>query len=626
MAETRWAFLEEYRGKAFRGQWPTLAETFRITVSRYGDRPCFTAYDPDRISLNYRDALARVEAVARGLRAQGIRKGDTVALTGKNSPEWAVAYLGILFAGAVVTPIDYQLKNEEISLLLKKSKAKILFIDEEKYQYYADLFSGQESSSQEKTSRPENFSISSEKPTEKYLEKKNSPEFSSTEKYLEKKSARENAPLLRENAPLLKEENLKEEKRKIFSLKKGIGEYLYDLDGPQMEIEQAEENDLAAILFTSGTTGNPKGVTLTHRNLIADCYLAQDYLKLYPTDVFYALLPIHHAYTMLAVFIEAISVGAEVVFGKRMVTQTILKELKEAKITMLLGVPMLFNKLLAGIIRGVKAKGPIVYRLISLLMAISGLIKKTFNVNPGKKMFAPILAQASLSTLRICICGGGPLAPEVFRKYNQLGIDFIQGYGLTETSPIIALNPVEHYKETSVGKVLPQTDMKVLDPDAGGVGEIAVKGPMVMQGYYEMPAETAAVFTQDGYLKTGDLGWLDSEKYLYLTGRVKNMIVTEGGKNVYPEEIENEFQFFEEIDQILVRGFIADKKRKIEGVEALVFPNPDFFKDSEPKPRIERIIAEVNQRLLPYQKIGRFVILPERMEETTTKKIKRPET
>jgi long-chain acyl-CoA synthetase len=346
--------------------------------------------------------------------------------------------------------------------------------------------------------------------------------------------------------------------------------------------------------------------------------------------VFYAILPLHHAYTMLAVFIETISVGSELVFGKRMVTTQILKELKEGQITMLLGVPMLFNKVLAGIIRGLKAKGPIVYGLISFLMGISGIIKKLFKINPGKKMFGFVLEKASLNSIRICICGGGPLAPNVFRKYNQLGIDFVQGYGLTETSPIITINPVEHYKETSVGRPCPRVDIKILNPDERGIGEIVVKGPMVMKGYYNMPEETAASFTADGYLKTGDLGYMDSENYLYLTGRAKNLIVTEGGKNVYPEEIENEFQLFEEIEQILIRGYTSDKKTKTENIEALVYPNPDFKDENGAIPsrdhmaaRIDKIISTVNQRLLPYQRIEKTTILDKQMEMTTTKKIKR---
>ncbi|MDR1307117.1 MAG: AMP-binding protein [Treponema sp.] len=559
-----WAVLDEYRGTVFNGQWPTLPEMFTIICRRHGERPCLTIYEPDRISLTYNESLAKVQAVARWLHGWGIRKGDRVAVTGKNSPEWAVAYLGILFAGATVVPLDYQLKNEETDLLIRTAKIKLLFVDEEKYERYAGGGAGLKPGG-------------------------------------------------------------------VISLKKGKGTFVYDLDGPGAAIEAAESQDLAAILFTSGTMGKPKGVMLTHENLVADCYLAQGNLVVLPTDVFYALLPIHHAYTMLAVFIESISVGCEVVFGKRMITKAILKDLKEAKITMLLAVPLLFNKVLASILRGIKEKGLVVYGLISFLMAVSGFIKKVFKVNPGKKMFGFILKKASLTTLRNGICGGGPLAPGVFRKYNQLGIDFVQGYGLTETSPIIALNPVDHYKETSVGKVLPWMEMKILDPDERGVGEVAVKGPMVMKGYFEMPEETAEVFTADGYLKTGDLGYLDDEKYLYLTGRAKNMIVTEGGKNVYPEEIENEFQLFEEIDQILIRGYTEGKKGMAEHIEALIYPSPDFSWTADKsapdrgtvKVRMDAIISTVNQRLLPYQRIERTVILDEPMEMTTTKKIKR---
>jgi len=562
--EKPWAFLNDYRGKEFSGEWPTLPEMFKITVSRYPERICFTVFEPDRVSLNYTESLKLIEAVARWLHSKGIRRGDRVAVTGKNAPEWAIAYLGILFAGAVVVPIDYQLKTEEIDLLIKTAGAKILFVDEEKYEHYAQSIGGL---------------------------------------------------------------------TEVISLKNGIGSYVYTLDGPQAEIEQSVETDMAAILFTSGTMGNPKGVMLTHQNLVSDCYLAQGTpLIILYTDVFYAILPIHHAYTMLAVFIETISVGAELVFGKRMVTKQILKELKDGQVTMLLGVPMLFNKVLAGIIRGLKEKGPIVYGLISCLMGISGGIKKIFKVNPGKKMFGFILEKASLTTLRICICGGGPLAPSVFKKYNQLGIDFVQGYGLTETSPIITINPVEHYIVTSVGRNCPRVDMKILNPDERGIGEVIVKGPMVMKGYFNMPEETAEVFTEDGYLKTGDLGYIDKENYLYLTGRAKNTIVTEGGKNVYPEEIENEFQLFEEIEQILVKGYVPDRKTKSENIEALVYPNPEYKDETGATPspeqmklRIEKIISEVNKRLQPYQRIERTNVLDKPMEMTTTKKIKRGE-
>ncbi len=562
-----WTFLDDYRTKVFSGTWPTIPEMFRITVLRYPDRPCFTEYSPDRISLSYSQAYDRIRSVAAYLRSLGLKKDEKIALTGKNSPEWAVAYLAILEAGAIVVPIDYQISTPEITNLIKASDAGILFVDEEK------------------------------------------------------------SAELKASCPWL---------RTTLSLFKNGEGYIYELSPPAgdtlPEAHAVAEDDTAAILFTSGTTGVPKGVMLSHSNLVSDCYLAQANLTVLHTDVFYALLPIHHSYTMLAVFIEAISTGAEIVFGKKMVVKQILKDLKEAKVTMFLGVPLLFNKLLNGILKGVKEKGALVFGLISFLMGVSGAIKKIFKVNPGKKIFHSILDKASLSTIRICISGGGPLAPSVFKKYNELGIDFIQGYGLTETSPILTLNPKEHYKVDSVGKIIPQVQMKILEPNEDGIGEIAVKGPMVMKGYYKMPEETAEVFTEDGWFKTGDLGYMDEEDYVYLTGRAKNLIVTEGGKNVYPEEIENRFQLYVEIDQILVKGYHEKANESVELIKALIYPEQEWLKklaDTEAaaykaaEARMEAIVDEVNQKLLPYQKIMRVQVLRKPLEMTTTKKVKR---
>jgi Long-chain acyl-CoA synthetases (AMP-forming) len=568
-----WAFLDAWRGKSFKGEWPTIPEMFRISVERYPSRHCFTDFEPDRVTLTYTEALDRIETVAAWLVSQGVVHGDHVAVSGKNSPEWAVAYLGILFAGATVIPIDYGLHDHEIENLLNTAKPKFFFVDEEKYDHFR-------------------------------------------------------------NVPVA---------GKVFSLNKKYPDtYIYGLkaDGDRAaalaKIVPATEKDTAAIMFTSGTTGTPKGVVLTHRNLVADCYIAQTNLSIYETDVFYALLPIHHSYTMLAVFIEAISVGAEVVFGKSMAVSRMMKELREGKITMLLGVPLLFNKLLAGIMKGIKDKGPIVYGLMKMLMGVSYLVKKLTGMNPGKKMFHAVLDKASISTLRIAISGGGPLASSIFRQYNEFGIDFIQGYGLTETSPIVALNPKEKFKIESVGRYFPPfMEMKILEPDEKGVGEVAIRGPMVMQGYYNMPEETAKVLSSDGWLRTGDLGWLDDEYYLYLCGRAKNMIVTEGGKNVYPEEIENAFQlFYNDIEQITVQGYLRDEATKSEGIEAQIYPADELFKrfdlmrgapESEDSVRqaLEDIVDRVNKTLQPYQRISKVTLLAEPLEMTTTRKVKR---
>jgi long-chain acyl-CoA synthetase len=566
-----WKILEQYRGSAFSGEWPTLPELFALTTRRYPDSSCFTVYEPERRSLSYSEALAKIEGAARKLRSLGIGRGDKVAVTGKNSPEWAVAYFAVLTAGAVIVPLDYQLSVPELANLVKAGDVVALFVDEEK-----------------------------------------------------------EAELLAACGGL----------KAAFSIASGRPGNVLDLDAPGAPaFEKAAEGDLAAILFTSGTMGMPKGVMLSHKNFVADCFMAQANLSIYHSDVFYALLPIHHAYTMLAVFIESISVGAELVFAKRMVIKQVLKDLKEAKVTMFLGVPLLFNKLLAGIMKGVKEKGPIANALIFLLMGLSFSIKRLTGRNPGKKLLHSVLDKASLSTIRICISGGGPLAPKVFRRYNELGIDFVQGYGLTETSPIITLNPTEAFIVTSVGKLLPFVEMKILEPDAEGVGEIAVRGPMVMIGYYKMPVETAEVLSPDGWLKTGDLGRIDDNNYVYLEGRAKNLIVTEGGKNVYPEEIENRFQLFDEVEQVLVCGYVEDEQTKSEGIEALLFPNVERFKAIAPSgggiaeteapdweaaaERVREIVDLVNKKLLPYQRITKVTMLRERLAETTKKTVKR---
>ncbi|MEI8094482.1 MAG: AMP-binding protein [Spirochaetales bacterium] len=380
-------------------------------------------------------------------------------------------------------------------------------------------------------------------------------------------------------------------------------------------------DDLAALLYTSGTTGNPKGVMLTHENLVSDAFLAQYNMPLFPTDVFYALLPIHHSYTLVAVFLVSMSCGAEVVFGKKMVVSQILKDLKQAKVTMFLGVPLLFNRLLAGILKGIKDKGPVVNGVLRFLMSVSGLLKKTTGLNPGKALFGAVLSQAGLADIRICISGGGPLPASTFRGFNQLGVDFVQGYGLTETSPIVTINPTWHYKETSVGSLIPQVELKILEPDSNGQGVIALRGPMVMKGYYQNPEATAEVLSSDGWLNTGDVGYIDDEHYVYLTGRAKNLIVTEGGKNVYPEEIEDRFQLFSEVDQILVRGYVVDEATRAEGIEAVIYPQQEPKRPTDE--RLAAIVSEVNTGLHVWQKITKTTFVAEPMEMTSTKKIKR---
>ena len=556
-----WNFLDGYRGKEFEGRWPNVKTMFHISVLRYPDNNCFRAFSPKEITFTYREAEKKIKEVSYYLLSQGVKKGDKIAVSGKNSPEWAIAYLGIIYAGCIVVPLDILLKDSEMETLMRFGGVSRLFID-------AD--------------RIENID-------------------------------KDGSVGLVEKLSLEPSENYK---------------YVLDLNGEEREGYEAASSDIAAILFTSGTTGTPKGVMLTNENLVADCYLAQGNMNIYSTDVFYAILPIHHAYTMLAVMYESFSVGACTVFGKKLVVTQILKELKEGKVTMFLAVPMLFNKMIAALMAGVRKKGIFVYGLIRFLMGISGAIKKMFGVNIGKKMFGFLLKNLSLENNRICICGGGPLPASTFKMFNQLGIDFVQGYGLTETSPITHLNPTYAYIESSVGKAIPECQVKIVDPDEEGNGTIFIKGPMVMKGYYNNEEATNEVLS-DGWLNTGDVGHEDQNHYLYLTGRAKSVIVTDGGKNVFPEEIEDHFQLYDEIDQICIIGYLVNKETKAEGIRAIIYPSASAKKsygdEDKLKARMNEIISEVNRELQSYKKITRMDIAASPLPMTSTKKIKRNE-
>ncbi len=569
-----WACLEPWKGKVFKGEWPTFAEMITISAERFPERPCFTDFEgpgESKNTLTYSEVYAKVQQLSKWMVAQGIKKGDKIAVTGKNSPQWALVYLATFFASGIVIPIDNGLHENEAGNLIKTAEPKLIFTDDEKKGYFRQNFS--------------HIPVYSLQP--------------------------------------------KEEETYVYNLK---------TDREIEPNEPVQENDTAAILFTSGTTGVPKGVMLSHKNLISDCFIAQTNLEIFCTDVFYALLPIHHGYTMQAAFINPLSVGAEIVFGKSMAVTRLMKELREGKITIMLGVPLLYNKLIAGITKGINSKGKVVAGLMNGLGGISYFCKKAFNFNPGKTLFKAVLKQANIYTLRVAICGGGPLSPDVFKKYNEMGIDFIQGYGLTETSPIITLNPVEHFKIESVGRDFsPYEEIKIIDiekystPGERPIGEIVVKGPMVMQGYYNMPEETAKMFTDDGFFKTGDLGWMDDEHYVMLCGRAKNLIVTSGGKNVYPEEIEDAFQMYTNVQQIMVQGYDSGNG---EEIEALIYPSDSVFEtlglkreeawnSKEVADVIKEAVDAVNKLQQPYARITRTTILETPLAQTTTLKVKR---
>ena len=554
---TPWNQFDTYRGKEFSGEWPTIKELFHINTMRYPDNTCWKEYSPKEISLTYKEAEEKVKEVSSWFLSLGVKKGDKIIVSGKNSVAWAVTYIAVQYAGCTVVPLDSSLHDEDFIKFAKFSDSVVLVADNDRMKKVAG------------------------------------------------------------SLPMLGYASLEEN---------GTYPSIMTLSAPYRDGHVMTEDDVAAILFTSGTTGTPKGVMLTNKNIVSDIFISQANMNIYPTDVFYAILPIHHAYTMLAVFMEGLASGASVVFGKKLVVSQMLKELKEAKVTMFLGVPMIFNKLYAGLLAGVRKKGVVVYGLIRFLMGISGFLKKAFGLKVGKKMFGFLLKNLSLENCRICICGGGPLPSSTFQGFNELGLDFVQGYGLTETSPITHLNPIYAFKVESVGKNVALTEAKIVDADSEGNGVIYIKGPQVMKGYYKNQEATDEILDKDGWINTGDVGHIDSEGYLYLTGRAKSIIVTDGGKNVFPEEIEDKFQLYDDIEQICIIGYVKDKALKAEGIRAIIYPSKNVretMKDDEIQKKMEGIISDVNKNLQAYKKISMVTVAKEPLEMTSTKKIKR---
>ena len=558
--------LSQYRGKYFSSQWPTIYEMFSISAARFPQRPCFTTFDPHRKTLTYAQVDELIKKAAAHMISAGVRKGDKVTLNGKNSVQWAIAYLAINYIGAVIVPIDNQLHIDRVQRLASFADSVYLIAD---------------------------FDVISK---------------------------------------MDKEDEWFRSLKGMMCLKGHMdgADNIMELEEEQIYPSQSHEcEDLAAILFTSGTTGNEKGAMLSNKNIVSDVYAAACDMNVKETDVLYALLPLHHSYACTTVLLETVKHGAECVFGHGIIVSRMINDMKQGKVTVFMGIPLLYNKLLAGIMKQVREKGQLTWIVVKTAMAVNGWFKKHFHITPLKGFFnKKILSNLGMDNNKFLICGAGPLSPQVFKQYQQFGLDFLQGYGLTEASPVLTLNPIEKFKVESIGKALPMMDIIIAEPNEEGIGEIRVKGPNITSGYYKDRENTEKLFDENGYMKTGDLAIVDKDGYFILKGRAKNIIVTEGGKNVYPEEIEDAFQTYDNIEQILVRGYQQKKDVPCEAIEAVIYPSPDYYKEKNMDKAavtadIEETVKLVNKSLVGYKKIEKITILDQPMDMTTTKKIKR---
>jgi Long-chain acyl-CoA synthetases (AMP-forming) len=384
---------------------------------------------------------------------------------------------------------------------------------------------------------------------------------------------------------------------------------------------ELDSEDLAEILFTSGTTGSPKGVMLTHKNIMSDLEGLYQIIDVDENDVFFSILPLHHVYECTGGFLAPIYVGASVAYASSLRPNVMLEEMREIRPTVWLTVPLVLEKIYQKILKTLNEQKGVKKVLINLM--------KTFAKGRLSKR---IKASLGLDRVRYVVSGGAALPEWVSKGLEDLGFPILQGYGLSETSPILTLNPPHSPRNKSVGLPIPGVEIRLFEVNERGEGEIAAKGPMVMKGYYKNEKATKEVF-YDGWFLTGDIGYFDEDGYLYITGRKKAVIVTKGGKNIYPEEIENKLTESPYIEEVLVFGAINPETGE-EEVQALVYPNLDEVRNIAHKmgkvpdddfiyELISKEIERLSKDLAPYKRIKRFALRYEEFPKTTTRKIKR---
>jgi len=368
--------------------------------------------------------------------------------------------------------------------------------------------------------------------------------------------------------------------------------------------------DIASLIYTSGTTAKPKGVMLAHYNFCSD-FRSIDRLNIcLPEDNFLSILPLYHTYAFMVTLLVPLLTGAKVTYAKSFKPEDLVRIIKEANITILTGVPQLFSLIHKAIFEKIK-------RIPTLLRPlIMPLVKQKVRRRFGK-------------SLRLLVSGVARLEPQVGRELSNLGFKVIEGYGLTETSPVVTLNPPKRIKFGSVGKPIPDVQIRILNPDRSGVGEVLIRGPNVMSGYFKRPDLTAQVKSADGWFNSQDLGYLDKEGYLFLTGRKKDVIVLSSGKNIYPEELEEYY-----IQSPYIKEICIFQKRQeqfgqnVELLFAVIVPDFEYFrkkKEVNIRGKIRWELENMSSKLPTYKRIMGFIVSKEELPRTRLKKIKRYE-
>ena len=334
-------------------------------------------------------------------------------------------------------------------------------------------------------------------------------------------------------------------------------------------------SDMVSILFTSGTTGVSKGVMLSHRNLCSDILIAQTYLEVCPEDIFFSVLPIHHTYECTCTMLEGCFMGASMAFCRGL--KYITKDMQAVRPTFLLAVPLIYEKFYNTIQKTLRKQGK--QKLVNTILAINNVTSRV-GINIARPVTSKIMGQFG-GRIDMFIAGGARVDPKVLAFFRSMGIPCLQGYGLTETSPMVALNPDQwkYMRNESAGKLFQFTECKIVNKDEDGNGEICFRGPQVMMGYYKNPEATAACM-ENGWFHTGDIGHLDADNYIYITGRSKNVIIAANGKNVFPEELEEKIARSPYVEECMVWADENNEDRMLRGIYVTLRPDMENVREA----------------------------------------------
>ena len=553
-----------------------LREVVNDAVDKFPEKTAFIEKIKDGENVTYRNISYKefkeeIDGLASSLISLGL-KDKKIAILSQNRYEWIESYFTIVNGVGVVVPLDRSLPNDEVVSLLRRSKVDAVIFDGK----YKDIMKEIKDTDKENNVK---YYIC--------IDKEESDDFISYDNLIEK-----GKQYVKENSDYYK----------------------------QYVNAEIDPKEMKMLLYTSGTTSMSKAVMLCHENIVTELYGLESVLKLYPEkDRYLEFLPLHHTLgTIVMIFIFA--TGGETVFceGLRHIQENII----EYKPTIFVAVPLLIENIYKKIMKQVEKKGKL--KKVEFGRKLCNFLLK-FGIDIRRKVFKEIID--NLGGLRVVISGAASLDKEVAKAFNEMGIELVQGYGLTETSPVITVENDKYVKYGSVGFPLIDVEVKIEDPDENGIGEIKTKGPIVMLGYYEMEEETKEVLTDDGWFYTGDLGYIDDEGYLFVTGRKKYVIVLKNGKNIYPEELENLINKLPYVSECIVFGYPKDDDLV---VTAKIVYNKEYVEDvmnGITKEELEKIIwqdiKKINSTLSTFKHIKKIVVTDEPMIKTTTAKIKK---